>query len=57
MVVGPKMCSFCQRSYHRGVGGQKKSQHLVNAVCEQHLVNVVCERPIIMNKAMLYLVR
>ena len=30
------MSTFCQRSYRRGVGGQKS----------QNLVNVVCERPL-----------
>ena len=41
-VGGPKMCTLCQRSYHRkcqcrGVGGQK-SQNLVNVVCEWPLM-------------------
>ena len=42
-VGGPKMCTFCQRSYHRkyqrrgfNIGGQKS----------QILVNVVYERPL-----------
>ena len=39
-VDGPKMSTFCQRSYHRkfqqrGEGGQS-----------QNIVNVVCERPL-----------
>ena len=41
-VGDPKMSTFCQRLYHRkcqrrGVGGQKKSQNLVNVVCERPL--------------------
>ena len=41
-VGGPKMSTFCQRSYHRkcqrrGVGGQKS----------QNIVNIVCERPLL----------
>ena len=43
-IGGPKMSTFCQRSYHRkcqrrGEGGQKR-QNLVNAVCERPLNSI-----------------